>query len=132
MKRIFSICVFFLILGCAVAQQTNSSSGRSIDEVIKALKAKAEKGDAESQNLLGIIYSSSTGLNISNDVESVEWYLKAAKQGNSSAQYELGRCYMSGIGVAQDQSVAVMWIRKAADKGDAQALNALGLSYLNG
>jgi S1-C subfamily serine protease len=132
MKWIFSICVFFLMLGCVIAQQTNSSHGRRNDEVIKELKAKAEKGDAESQELLGMLYSSSTGLNISNDVESVEWYLKAAKQGNSSAQYALGRCYMSGIGVVQDQNVAVMWIRKAADQGDAQASNALGLSYLNG
>lgn len=56
-------------------------------------------------------------------------FLPLARQGNAVAQYNLGKMYLQGRGVAQDYKEAVRWLRLAAEQGDmgAQAdLGALG------
>lgn len=54
-------------------------------------------------------------------VKAVEWYRKAAEQGNAVAQFNLAMCYQSGQGVVKDLTEAVKWYRKAAEQGYAGA-----------
>jgi TPR repeat protein len=51
----------------------------------------------------------------------LDWYRKAAEQGDPMAQYRLGVMYAKGWGVPQDDTAAVSWYRKAADQGDVPA-----------
>jgi len=60
-----------------------------------------------------------------------EW-TPLAKQGNASAQYNLGVIYGNGQGVPQDYKTAVKWYRLAAEQGDADAQYDLGVMYDNG
>ncbi|KAF9079123.1 hypothetical protein BGX23_005018, partial [Mortierella sp. AD031] len=53
--------------------------------------------------------------------QAIEWYLRAANRGNTTAQYHLGRMYHHGKGVPQDYSKAMEWYLKAADQGNAVA-----------
>ena len=53
--------------------------------------------------------------------EAAVWYRKAADQGHTKAQYNLGVCYAYGDGVVKDQKEAATWYRKAADQGHAGA-----------
>jgi TPR repeat protein len=55
-----------------------------------------------------------------------------AKQGNASAQYNLGIEYQRGRGVPQDYAQAVKWYRLAAEQGYAAAQSTLGVMYTNG
>ena len=55
-----------------------------------------------------------------------------AKQGDASAQYNLGVGYAKGDDVAKDYVEAVKWFRKAAEQGDASAQSNLGVRYYNG
>jgi hypothetical protein len=55
-----------------------------------------------------------------------------AEQGNAQAQFNIGRMYQNGQGVAQNTAEAAKWWRKAADQGDATAQNELGFMYANG
>ncbi|MGB8129813.1 MAG: tetratricopeptide repeat protein [Candidatus Angelobacter sp.] len=55
-----------------------------------------------------------------------------AESGDAQAQFELGRAYEDGKGVAQDDEQAVQLFRKSADQGNAQAQNALGVMYALG
>ena len=56
----------------------------------------------------------------------MEWYRKAAEQGNAAAQYNLGVRYETGRGgLPKDEAKAVEWYRKAAEQGDADARNNL-------
>ena len=64
--------------------------------------------------------------------EAVKWYRKAAKQGHSQAQFNLGRCYESGKGVQQNDEEAAKWYRKAAEQGHEEAQCDLGLCYEEG
>lgn len=64
--------------------------------------------------------------------KAVEWYRKAAEQGNAAAQNNLGDCHYFGNGVAQDYAQAAEWYRKAADQGSLVAQENLGWCYVNG
>jgi hypothetical protein len=44
-----------------------------------------------------------------NDVEAVNWFRKAADQGDAPAQADLGGMYANGLGVAQNGVEAVNW-----------------------
>ena len=53
------------------------------------------------------------------------WYLKAAEQGNASAQNNLGWMYLRGEGVARDAAQARVWFEKSAAQGNKNAQEAL-------
>ncbi len=61
-----------------------------------------------------------------------EAFSALAKQGNASAQVELGFMYFDGRGVPQDDVKAVRWWRQAAEQGNADAQARLGDMYVNG
>jgi TPR repeat protein len=94
------------------------------DPALQELMAKAEKGDPEAQVALGLKY-----YGLRNYAEAVEWYRKAADQGNAKGQFKLGTMYEDGQGVYQDYIEAAKLYRKAADQGDASAQYNLGLFY---
>ena len=60
---------------------------------------------------------------------SLEANLKAAEQGDSEAQTDLGMRYHTGDGVPKDYAEAVKWYRKAAEQGHAIAQYNLGFMY---
>jgi uncharacterized protein len=62
----------------------------------------------------------------------VNWFRKAAEQGDGGAQVNLGVMYDEGQGVPQEYATAVSWFRKAAEQGDTQTQVSLGFRYLNG
>ncbi|MDC4501121.1 sel1 repeat family protein, partial [Acinetobacter baumannii] len=51
----------------------------------------------------------------------VEWYQKAATQGNVNAQFNLGILYAKGLGVSKNYEIAKQWIEKAAEQGHENA-----------
>ena len=61
----------------------------------------------------------------------MQWYARAANQGDAQAQYDLGELFRNGIGVRHDISEAARWFRLAAAQGNAQAVDALGKRYAN-
>lgn len=59
------------------------------------------------------------GLGVTQDyVKAVEWFEKAAHQGDPKAQFNLGLMYVSGIGVRQNFSVAKEYFGRACDNGE--------------
>ena len=62
----------------------------------------------------------------------VESLTKAAEQGNTKAQLQLGVRYFLGLAVTQDYQQAVYWYRKAAEQGSVSAQLQLGGMYDDG
>jgi uncharacterized protein len=59
--------------------------------------------------------------------------LKAAEQGYTKAEVDLGCVYLKGQGgVTADKELAVKWLKKAAAKGDSDAEMILGVCYDHG
>lgn len=54
--------------------------------------------------------------------EAVRWWMKAAEQGDSVAQYNVGQSYLQGDGVGQDFTEAARWYRRAAEQGNSGAI----------
>jgi len=52
-----------------------------------------------------------------------------AKQGDVSAQHNLGRMYATGQGVSKDNAKAISWYHKAAEQGSVPSHTNLGLMY---
>jgi TPR repeat protein len=61
----------------------------------------------------------------------MDWYLKAANNGNTDAIYKIGDMYRWGYGVTKNIRTAIEWYTKAANQGNAQAQYKLGYVYQN-
>ena len=59
-------------------------------------------------------------------------YTKLAHQGNATAQDQLARMYLMGLGVKINLSKAVYWFEKAANQGFDNSQYELGLMYATG
>lgn len=91
----------------------------------------AEKSDyARAQNLLGSIYYQGKGGLTVDHQEAIKWFRKAAMQGNSHAQNNLGIAYEEGLGVVRDYVGAKEMYRKASEGNHPSGTNNLGYVYL--
>jgi TPR repeat protein len=91
----------------------------------------ANKNDAMSQNLLGIMFANGHGVN-KNIAQAVYWYKQAAENGDANAQTNLALKYKQGEGVGRDLNEAIKWFRLAAAKRQPRAQFELGLMYETG
>ncbi|WP_455209983.1 tetratricopeptide repeat protein [Kaarinaea lacus] len=83
----------------------------------------AQKGDAGSQNRLATLYEHGKGVK-TNPQAALVWYQKAALQGLTEAQYNLGRMLAFGD-VEHNLAQAAYWLQRAAKMGHTEAGLAL-------
>ena len=88
-------------------------------------ETKAGHGDAEAQFSLGVKFAREGATQ--DYAQAAQWYLKAADQSHSLAQFNLGIMYAAGQGVARDEAKSMGWMQKAADLGDAGAQYHVGM-----
>lgn len=92
----------------------------------------ALQGEPDAQCALGARYADGGG-GEQDFARSLEWYTKAAEQGNAKAQWNVAILYARGPeGITQDVQQAAQWCQQAADQGFAAAQATLGLMYANG
>src|SRR5437879_1128592 len=91
-----SISLLFFVLRVQLPAQQAEADRKLLAEI----RAKAEKGDAQSQSELGAAFFAGN-LRVPKDAaEAVKWFRKAAEQNLASAQFILGVCLGNGQGVA--------------------------------
>lgn len=100
------------------------------DNLKKAVVLAANKGDATAQLTLGTAVSL-LGNNESPAV-GLQWLIKAAEQGDASAQYQLSSLYLDDNYPYKNYKEGVKWLRLAIKNGVAPAYNDLGVSYGKG
>ena len=114
--------------------KNNSSSAEPIsddDWLIKKSRSEAEKGDADSQNNLGMFYAN--GIGVPQDFKKAFfWLKKSADQDYSLGLCNLGLMYLEGYGVEKDAEEAATLIRASAEKGVAIAQFKIGQMYFDG
>jgi uncharacterized membrane protein YedE/YeeE len=88
----------------------------------------AMQGKAHAEYIMGNAYAAGMpDLGIPKDLhQAFEWYLKAAKQNDIDAQYEVGAAYILGEGVPRNFQLARMWLKRAAAGGHKDARDVLG------
>jgi hypothetical protein len=102
--EVAAILAIVLVLASTVAGQEKGT---------RALLSRAEKGDAEAQFSLGLIYHDGQE-EAQDQSEAVRWFRMAADRGHVAAQFNLGIMYSDGSGVAKDPILAHMWFSLAA------------------
>ncbi|MHB1358118.1 MAG: trypsin-like peptidase domain-containing protein [Rhodocyclaceae bacterium] len=148
--RLSAITLGLLLAGCGDGQQsdlaskmkalmsgqsasspaaTESDPQQARQSKLSDLLKKAEAGDVLAMVEVGMAYKKGDGL--PQDVgKAVEWFEKAAAQGNTDAQYRLGELYY--LGEKPDFSKALEWLQLAAEKGNAWAQNLLAVMFYKG
>ena len=87
----------------------------------------ADRGDDDAQFNMGQAYRLGKGVPMDLRIAQ-SWFQKAAQQGHSQAQANLGMIlFQNG-----NRAGAMPWIRKAADAGDARSQYILGTALFNG
>ncbi len=72
----------------------------------------------------GVMYETGRGVMVDYN-QALKWFTKAAAQGNSFAQYKLGRIYERGLGVKKDLVEAYHWYWLSSQQGDEEATESL-------
>lgn len=82
------------------------------EQAVKLFTPLAEKGNAEAQYVLGIMYRAGRG--VPQDFKKAKkWYLLSAEQGHPIAPFYLGWIYAKGKGVSKDVVRGYMWLNIA-------------------
>jgi TPR repeat protein len=127
--------IVFLIFVAAFADEMSDGlaayKAGHYEEAYKLWRPLAEKGDANAQYNLGLLYRNGRGVE-QNDREALIWFSKAAQQGMLDAQYNTGLMYMEGRGVAVSKLEAFEWWKLAASKGHAPSQHNLAVLYAYG
>ena len=110
--------------GTAVAGETlrpvESSSG-SKPAARLAFNASGHRAASESRPLADRLAPA--------DVSAVAALRETADAGDPHAQFDLGLCFESGLGVSKDPAEAIKWFRRAAELGFDEAQYMLGCCY---
>ncbi len=92
----------------------------------------ADKGDVNSQLLLGYSYLYGENGAVVDYEKSFEYYAKAALQNDPIGLNNLGSLYYSGVGVKRNSLKAAILFEKSANLGNADAAVNLGFILISG
>ena len=87
-------------------------------------QAAARQGVPDFQAFLGFCYRTGfakSGKEVTDDLEAVTWYRRAAAAGNVPALHNLAVCYCWGRGVNHDYAEAVRLFERLAEQGHPAA-----------
>ena len=133
---------FFSVSTSANAQQAPDEAARLLEEAIAAftdrngdhervppiVELAANGGNSKAQSALCNAYRLGRGVP-GDKATAFGWCLKAGEQGDSEAQYSLGRM-CAATGRFGGSAIAALWYRKAAEQGHVDAQFALAETYL--
>lgn len=100
------------------------------EEAARWFKQAATAGDVNAQLYLAAAYL--YGLGVKKNLDTANhYYIDAAKNGNSLAQYALAESFLDTKHAA-NKKLGVIWLTKSAASGNSRALTKLGRLYIAG
>jgi TPR repeat protein len=104
-----------------------------IDQLKRALTAKADAGDVKAQRALGSLYQYGTlapdGSAQHDYAGAAYWYHQASNRGDAQAAYELAVLYRDGLGGPADASQSFQLMQKAGEANYVPAMSLLSDAY---
>lgn len=126
MNKLASLSAAFLITLTAPAwadieRARDLMEADRFDEAMQELLPAARSGNADAEELVGIMYAMGLGVE-RDDIRAFDWYLRSAMKGHPGAQSGVGWYYEIGRGMpAPDLVRAYMWYVLSAIGGDPDA-----------
>ncbi len=116
----------WIAAGAALMLATPAHAGSSKPVDIAALLQQAQQNNAAAEVKLGNLYNSG-GNGLARDyVQAMQWYQKAADQGDLEAKYQLAMMYFNGHAGSKDFNKAADLLQDPANGGMAAAQYRLG------
>ena len=118
---ILLVCVNLLAGGCADRRTAKEAfDNADYSTAYELFKPRAEAGDDEAQNYLGVHYF--LGLGVKRDLhKALQWYEKAAIQGNPEAQFNYGLMFHNAYGTEHNMTNAFKWYYASYRQGNRNA-----------
>ena len=116
-----------------IADRLRNGASIAVDEtkIAAALKARADKGDAEAMRALGPMVIRGRGAR-QDPAAGLVLLTRAAGLGSSGAENDLSQLYLLGApGVPANRPEARKWLAAAAGHGDVDAMTKLGFMGFN-
>ena len=119
------------VLACTYEEGNHYYEMKQYDKAYACFMQPDNLKNPKAQNTLGIMYRHGFGVE-KDDKKAVEWYTRAAMNGNADAQFNLGLSYEKGRGIKKDDAKALEWYLKAAEQQYAPAELNIGYLYDEG
>lgn len=114
------LCAMFSLAGSGALagydEGMQAYTNGDFDTAAREFAALAEKGEAESQYMLGMLYEEGQGI-AKDDVQAAYWYARAADKGFVDAYFALGQLFVHRKGERQDRMAAHHWFSLAKEYG---------------
>ncbi|HJV91546.1 MAG TPA: tetratricopeptide repeat protein [Holophagaceae bacterium] len=130
--RLAAILVLYVVAGTAtplllllVVMTVNQRLSTRMGRAERALRLRAEAGDAEACFHLGQAFDRGTPHTPRDHAEARRWYQAAADRGHVEGAFHLGELLLVGVGGLRDRSGALTWLQRAADRGHEGAARFL-------
>jgi TPR repeat protein len=126
-----------------IAFNTRTGIILNVPQGLQLITQAANQGLVAAQNELGMLYAyglyANTNFNPTGTkdglpkdlVQSFDWYLKSAQQGDATGEYNVGFMYQTGTGASKDSAQAMAWYQKAATQANAPAEVAIAGMYMS-
>ena len=98
---------------------------------VKEMRAKAEGGDGEAMQWMGVSYTYGQGV-AKDDAQARAWFKRSAAARNPKGLASFSHCLLSGIGGPQDISLGLVNLTEAAGLGSDFGAYLLGWAFFNG
>ncbi len=133
--RIFVWVVVILVVSAVPARPDMAAAKRALEKqdyttALKELTPLADKGDAEAQDLLGLMHATGRGVPLS-PARALPLYKASAAQGNAGGEFHLGSLYLMGAGTARNIPEGLRLLTLSAEQGRHDAQVMLGMAYSN-
>ncbi|HEY8229466.1 MAG TPA: tetratricopeptide repeat protein [Rhodanobacteraceae bacterium] len=90
-----------------------------------ALQKQAATGDAAAEAKLGLELMKTK--KPADESAAVDWFRKAAAQGNTDSQFNLGLAYATGAGITRDVPTGLKWMRESLSDGSGTHMLVYGM-----
>lgn len=129
-KAYVGLCYFY---GFGAIRQDHELSNQYLLKAKTWVLESSVKGIKSSFMILGCCYEEKIGWVKEQDlVQALNWYFKAAYQGDKFSQCRVGHFLFEGKGMEANVTEAIRWYSSAAKNGNSEAQVFLGDCYMNG
>ncbi len=101
-------------------------------KAFKIFMSAAKKGNVKAQTRIAYMYMDGGKDFPIDEKKGIEWFQKAADNGEPVAQYIVATMYYDGEDVTQDYSKAINYYQKSAEQGALTSAHDLGMMFETG
>ena len=103
----------------------------AFEKRVKEMRAKAEGGDGEAMQWMGVSYTYGQGV-AKDEAQARAWYERSAAARNPKGLASFSNCLLTGAGGPQDFALGLLNMTEAAYLGSDMGAAVLGESFFNG